>query len=202
MLARVRASRGRLPVGVVSERLDRAGLRAELGSLGAAGRRADALDARAAVILSELCALSPLSTPLLSTYLERIGRPLAELGFDGGALAGTHGYAAHLAVEADPAAYGATDVPVIGDLPPARRGRPPADLLNRVVRATRRGFEHIRAVDDDVWSGLCACVTYRVHEAAGADGPFAEPVVVDALVRLGWVLRQVDIHYRQEPERR
>lgn len=186
---------------MVAERFDRAALRAELRSLGVAGRRAQALDAAAAGIRSELSSLSPLSAPLLCAYLERIGRPLAELGFDGGALAATQGYGAHLAVEADPAAYGATDVPVLGDLPPARRGRPPSDLLNRVVRATRRGFGHIRAVDDDVWSGLCACVTYRVHEAAGADGPFAEPVVVDALVRLGWVLRQVDIHYRQEPER-
>lgn len=187
---------------MVSERFDRASLRAALGRLGDSGRRAEALDARAALIRSDLTGLSPLSTALLSSYLERIGRPLAELGFDGGALAGTHGYAAHLAVEADPAAYGATDVPGIGDLPPSRRGRPPVDLANRVVRATRRGFEHIRAVDDDVWSGLCACVTYRVHDAAGPDGPFAEPAVVEALVRIGWVLRQVDLHYRQEPERR
>lgn len=187
---------------MVDERFDWAALRSELGRLGEAGRRAAALDREAHERLAGMSALSPLSTPLLSAYLERIGRPLAGLGFDGGALAGTHGYAAHLAVEADPAAYGAADVPVIGDLPPARRGHPPADLLNRVVRATRRGFEHIRAVDDEVWSGLCACVTHRVHDAAGADGPFAEPAVVEALVRLGWVLRQVDIRYQQEPERR
>ncbi len=181
------------------ERLDRAALRAELEGLGASGRAAELLDGAAASTLAAGPVQSQLSAALLGGYLERIGRPLSGLSREAGMLAGGEGYAAHLAVEADPLAYGAKDVPVLGSLPPIRRGRPPADLLTRAVRATRKGFEHIRAVDDDVWSGLVSCATYRVHEAAGEGGPFAAPVVVDALVRLGWVLRQVDIHYGQAP---
>ncbi len=188
-------------MGVVGTALDRAALAARLEGLGEAGRRAAVLDRAAGEILAGIAALSPLTTPMASSYAERISRPLA-VGFDSAVLATTRGYAAHMGVEADPGAFGALDVPVLGNLPPARGGRPPADLLNRVVRATRRGFEHIRAVDEQVWVGLAACTTSRVHRQEGHDGPFADPAVVEALLRVGWVLRQVDLHYHQEPERR
>lgn len=202
MLRRNARDRLRRPAGVVGKALDLATLQATLEDLGEAGERARLLDRDAGEVLAGLLALSPLTTPLVTTYVERLGRPLPDFGFDGGVLATTRGYAAHVAVEAGPGAYGAGEVPVLGNLPAVRNGRPPADLLNRVIRASRRGFEHIRAVDADVWAGLSACVTHRVHDQAGAEGPFADPVVVDALVRFGWVLRQVDLHYGQAPERR
>jgi hypothetical protein len=115
-------------------------------------------------------------------------------------------------VESDPGAFGADEVPVLGTLPALRHGRPPSDLTNRVLRATRRGFEHVRAVDEGTWEGYVACTTWRAHqqapgpEAGGEDEEAAEPgyvdpQVIDALVRFGWVLRQVDIYYRQAPER-
>ncbi|MHB8505290.1 MAG: hypothetical protein ACYDEN_06160, partial [Acidimicrobiales bacterium] len=186
-----RVSRWRRPVGVVPAALDGASLEQRLSGLGEAGERARALDLAAVDVARTLAALSPLTSSLVETYLDRISRPLRDLGFDLGAMLVTRGYAAHLAVEADHAAYGADDIPVLGGLPPARDGRPPSDLLTRVVRGTRRRFEHIRAVDADVWDGFVACSTFRAHRLAGDGGGgeeeavgFVDPVVVDALVRL------------------
>ena len=206
--AAARVSRWRRPVGVVPAAMDAVSVEQRLDGLGEAGDRARALDLATVEVMRTLAGLSPLTSGLVETYLERIGRPLRDLGFDAGAMLVTRGYAAHLAVEADHAAYGAADVPVIGGLPPARDGRAPADLLTRVVRATRRGFGRLRAVDDEVWDGFVACSTFRVHRLAGAAGAadepvgFVDPVVVEALVRLGWILRQVDLHYGQQPDRR
>jgi hypothetical protein len=83
-----------------------------------------------------------------------------------------------------------TAIPVLGTLPE----RPPADLLLRVVKATRRSFETIRAVDGPTWEALVTIVAAR----AGAD---LERGLVDGLLRFGWVLRQVDLAYGAQPER-
>jgi hypothetical protein len=109
---------------------------------------------------------------------------------------------AHLVTERDPTAVGAAEVPLL-NLPPLRRGHPPRDLLTRVVKASRRNFERIRAVPGPVWEGLVRDLARRVHDRA----PDADPAdllalaVVDGLARFGWVLRQVDLRYGLEPER-
>lgn len=203
MLGRRRGSSPeRLPVGAVAGRLDQGALKARLDQLGPDGEVAARLDAAAEQQLASLRSLSQLTTPLSLAYLERIGGPLAALEPDIGVYVVSRGYAAHLAVEADPAAYGAADIPVLGSLPALRHGRPPGDLLNRLVRATRRGFDRIRAVSVEVWEGYVAATTNRVHRREpaadppeGAAGGHLDPAVVDGLLRFGWVLRQADLHY-------
>jgi hypothetical protein len=203
-------ARGRLgrrlrrPLGVVDARLGRRDLAERLAGLGESGRLARDLDRAVEVAMAAVAGLSPLTSPLAVTYLERIRQALEDLSLESGAYVTARGYVAHLVVEADPGAFGAADVPVLGTLPEPRRGRPPQDLLGRVVKASRRGFERIRAVDDGVWEGFVACATYRVHErdAVRGEGSYADPTVIDGLVRFGWVLRQVDLRYGMEPERR
>lgn len=150
----------------------------------------EALDAAALAVLGGLRSLSDLTSPLALTYLERIGRPIQALSPEAGARITSTGYAAHLAVESDAPAFGVTAIPVLGTLPE----RPPADLLLRVVKATRRSFETIRAVDGPTWEALVTIVAAR----AGAD---LERGLVDGLLRFGWVLRQVDLAYGAQPER-
>lgn len=190
----------RLPLGAAAGEVDEGALGARLDELGADGALAARLDQAAETELQSLQALSELTASLSLTYLERIGRPLVALDLDVGVYVVTRGYAAHLAVEADAAAYGARDIPVLGTLP---KRRPPSDLLNRLVRVTRRGFENVRAVNDGVWEGLVVATTHRVHERgpAGTEEGHLDPVVVDSLLRFGWVLRQVDLHYGLEPDR-
>lgn len=191
----------RRPVGVVDTAVGKGELDERLVALGEAGDRARALDGAAVELTRRLAGLSPLTSALAENYAERVARPLPDVGFDAATMLVVRGYAAHLAVEADPSRYGAADIPVIGSLPPARHGRAPTDLLTRVVRATRRGFEHYRAVDAEVWEGFVACSAQRVHALATAsETAFAAPDVVDGLVRVGWILRQVDLHYGQQPE--
>ncbi|HLH47349.1 MAG TPA: hypothetical protein VKV25_09330 [Acidimicrobiales bacterium] len=194
----------RRPVGVAAQGLDRRELERRLAELGEAGQRAEALDQAVEATLGDLLSLSTLTSALAVEYLERIKHALKALRLEDGVYVTTRAYAAHLAVEADPAAYGATDVPVLGTLPAARNGQAPRDLLNRIVRASRRGFDHLRAVDGAVWEGFVDATTWRVHErraSGGEDAAYLDPLVVDGLVRFGWLLRQVDLHYGMEPER-
>lgn len=201
-------------VGIVDEAVDSAALERRLRDLGPAGVRAGALDVAVTASLGGMAALSSLTTSLAVAYLERVQRPISAMTLASGVFITTRGYVAHRAVEADPPAYGALDVPVLGTLPPLRRGRPPQDLLNRVVKATRRNFELIRAVDADVWDGFVLHTLWRIHDQAeieadviaGEEGidhvepSYLDVSVVDGLTRFGWILRQVDIHYGLEPD--
>jgi hypothetical protein len=207
------ASRG-TGLGVTAGPLDAAGLKRRLRDLGPAGRQARALDQAVTASVASLAALSSLTTSLAVDYIERVQHPIPALTLSSGVLVTTRGYAAHRAVEADPAAYGAVDVPVLGTLPPLRRGRPPQDLLSRVVKASKRNFASLRAVDAEVWDAFVLHTLVRVHDRAEAEAvaladaedlddvepAYLEIDVVDALTRLGWLLRQVDIHYGLEPE--
>ncbi len=147
-------------------------------------------------MLSTLTSLSDVTAPLAIDYIERIRRPTPALTEERGVQLTSAGYAAHLAIEADGTVFDVTEIPVLGTLPDLRRGRPPQDLLLRVVKATRKPFPAIRAVDDPTWEGF---VTRRMARL-GQDVEL-ERGLVDGLLRFGWVLRQVDLRYRTEPER-
>ncbi|MDQ6783112.1 MAG: hypothetical protein M3063_06665 [Actinomycetota bacterium] len=160
-----------------------------------AGSVATALDRTVEDRLASFGALSDLTSQLALSYLERIRHPIKALTFESGVSLTARGYLAHMAVEDDPVRFGAgAEVPIIGTLPDLRKGRPPQDLLNRVIKATRRGFEQIRAVPEGVWAGYVLCVAGHTH-AGGDPGDLLDPSVVDSLVRFGWVLRQVDLRY-------
>ncbi|MDQ2724920.1 MAG: hypothetical protein M3Y36_05420 [Actinomycetota bacterium] len=179
--------------------VDDEAVRAGLDELGAASSIVVALDREVEKRLASFAALSELTSRLALSYLERIRHAIASLTFESGVVLTTRGYLAHMVVEDDPVRFGADrEVPVIGTLPDFRKGRPPQDLLSRVVKATRRGFEQIRAVPDDVWAGYVLCVTGHVH-AGVDDAARLESSVVDSLVRFGWVLRQVDLRYGLTP---
>jgi hypothetical protein len=184
------------------ERVDWDALQRDLDALGedAAGARRliDAVDTAMASVVS----LSALTAALALDYLDRLARPVPALSLEVGVQIVTRSYVAHLVTERDPVSFGATDVPVLGTFPPLRRGSPPQDLLVRVVKATRRNFELIRALSTPVWDGYVRDLTYRAHDAAPDAGPddLLAPAVVDGLARVGWVLRQVDLHYGQAPE--
>jgi len=183
------------------QRVDQAALDAHLARLGRDGPAARRLDAAVDEALASVLSLSELTAPVALGYIERLARPIPALTPELGAVGVTRPYVAHLVVERDPAAFGATDVPVLGTLPPLRHNRPPADLTSRVVKATRRGFELIRAVPASVWDGFVYATAAHLHDQASAGaGPFLEVAVVDGLARFGWVLRQVDLHYGLEPE--
>ncbi|MHB1536315.1 MAG: hypothetical protein ACYC1D_17240 [Acidimicrobiales bacterium] len=181
----------------------------DLGARGTDGRWAAALDARVESLLPSVVSLSELTTALALDYLERVHRPFPALTLASGARLTTRAYVAHLAVEEDPVAFGATDVPVLGGLPPARHGRPPQGLLTRVVKASRRDFAVICALSPQTWEGFVTCALLHTHDDAAAAGaavvdgqsPWLSRAVVDGLARVGWVLRQVDLHYGQSPER-
>lgn len=173
---------------------------AGLGDAEAATRR---LDAAVDEALDSVLSLSSLTAPLALDYLDRLARPIPALTPAVGVQVVTRAYVAHLVVEDDPEAFGAHDVPVLGTLPPLRRGAPPQDLLSRVVKASRRNFELIRAVSTPVWDGFVRSLTRRAHDQpSGTEGDFISVEVVDGLARFGWVLRQVDLHYGLGPERR
>ena len=154
--------------------------------------------------MASIVALSSLTSPLTLDYLDRLARPIPALTPEVGVQIVTRAYVAHVVVERDPTAFGAVDVPVLGTLPPLRRGSPPRDLLTRVVKASRRGFEVIRAVSTPVWNGFVRALTQRAHDRIPEPGPsgLVAVEVVDGLARFGWVLRQVDLHYGLEPEYR
>ena len=124
----------------------------------------DRLDAAVDEAMASILALSSLTSPLALDYLDRLARPIPALTPEIGVQIVTRAYVAHLVVERDPAAFGAVDVPVLGTLPPLRRGSPPRDLLTRVVKASRRNFEVIRAVSTPVWNGFVRSLTRRAHD--------------------------------------
>jgi hypothetical protein len=185
-------------LGTVAVNVDDQAVRSGLEALGTKGPVTTALDHEVEQRLASFGALSELTSGLALSYLERIRHPIPSLTFESGVVLTTRGYLAHMAVEDDPVRFGAgLEVPILGTLPDFRKGRPPQDLLNRVVKATRRGFEQIRAVPDEVWAGYVLCVTGRLH--AGGDGALLDSSVVDSLLRFGWVLRQVDLRYGLTP---
>ena len=189
--------------------LDSATAGAALELLGADGDTARELDAEAEREMSGLVSLSALTTDLAEQYIERLARPIPSLTPGAGVQLVTRGYAARVAVERDPARFGATAAPTLLPLPPLRNGRPPQDLLTRAVKATRRKFAANRVVSEAAWNGFVVLLTARVHESErprgrsdedGDPGPIAIDVV-DGIARFGWVLRMVDVRYGQEPER-
>jgi hypothetical protein len=164
--------------------------------LGSEGRVGAALAARVAALLGDLVSLSSLTAPLAVDYVQRVARPMAAMTPEAGVRLVAAGYVAHLAVESHPEDFAVTDIPVLGGLPdPDRRGRPPRDLMTRVVKATRRPFWSLCALSPEGWDGLVVAV-------AAAPGPRLSLPLVDGLLRTGWVLRQVDLAYGLEPERR
>ena len=199
--ARLRRGRS-FSVGSAGARIDRSFADEVLSTLGNDGEVARRLDASAAFLTGRIVSLSQLTAALALDYIDRLARPIPSLTPRAGVEIVTRSYAAHLSVEQDPPDYGAVDVPVLGTLPPLRHGRPPQDLLSRVVKASRRSFPPIRAVDEAVWEGFVVLLTMRVHEASPDDAELVATNVIDGVARFGWVLRQVDIHYKLEPELR
>jgi hypothetical protein len=191
-----------LVVRAAVERLDGAALDKFLGEVGDDAVTVRRLEGAVDESMGSLLSLSSLTASLALDYLDRLARPIPALTAEIGVQIVSRAYVAHLVVEKDPALFGATDVPALGSLPPLRRGLPPQDLLNRVVKASRRNFELIRAVSGPVWEGFIYSVTRRVHDLVSDPGPdgLLAVAVVDGLARFGWVLRQVDLRYGLEPD--
>jgi hypothetical protein len=184
------------------QRVDAAAVDVFLASLGRDGPLARELDAAVDSALAAIRSLSVLTEPLALDYLERQARPIPDLSPEQGAQIMARAYAAHLATEEDPPRFGARDVPVLGTFPPLRKGSAPQGLLVRVVKASRRNFELIRAVPAPVWEGFVRILTRRTHDLVPEGEGLVPVVVVDGLARVGWILRQVDIHYGLAPQRR
>lgn len=199
----VRGRQRSLVVRSAVERVDHAALERYVTGLGEDAATVRNLDAAVDDAMASVQSLSSLTAPLALDYLDRLARPIPALTPQTGVQIVSRAYVAHLVVEADPAAFGAADIPVLGTLPPLRRGSPPQDLLTRVVKATRRNFEVIRALSSPVWNGFVQSLTRRAHDQISDPGPegLMASAVVDGLARFGWVLRQVDLHYGLEPER-
>ncbi len=190
-----------LVVKPASKRVGRKELDAHLKSLGADGSVARQLDGDSDAALRSLTSLSSLTAPMAVNYMDRVARPVPTLTPEIGVQIVGRVYAAHLLVEEDPARYGAADVPVLGTLPPLKKGRPPQDLLTRVVKASRRNFALICAISPSAWEGFVWCLTKRAHDSAASADALIPTDVVDGIARFAWVLRQVDIHYGLQPER-
>jgi hypothetical protein len=204
LLGRVAGWRRRaFGVQPADEQVDDAALDVYLGHLGEEGDRARRLDLEVDALMPTVAALSSLTSALALDYIERLERPVPALTPTSGVQIVSRSYVAHAVVEADPTTFGAGSVPVLNTLPPLRRGgAPPQDLLTRVVKASRRKFPGIRAVSEAVWEGYVRCLARRAHDHDGPGQEMLAVEVVDGLARFGWVLRQVDIHYGLEPERR
>jgi hypothetical protein len=201
LAARVAAWRRQsVVVAPAGRRVDADALERYLDSLGVDGERARRLDWDVGTRMLAVTSLSSLTSPLALDYLDRVARPVPALTPARGVDIVARSYVGHLVVESEPAAYGAPDVPVLGTLPPLRRGYPPRDLLTRVVKASRRGFESICAVSAPVWDGFVQGLVKRAHDTAFDEEDLIAVGVVDGLARFGWVLRQVDIHYGLEPD--
>ena len=203
-----RLRRGRsVTVRAAEGPLDRETADAALDLLGPEGDTARELDEEAEREMSRLVSLSALTTDLAEQYLERLARPIPSLTPAAGVQIVSRGYAARMALDRDPARFGAAvSPPGLKALPPLRNGRPPQDLLTRAVKATRRTFPSHRVVSAAAWDGFVVLTTSRVHQmpgrASGTDdaaGPVAVEVV-DGLARFGWVLRMVDVRYGLEPD--
>jgi hypothetical protein len=199
--ARLRRGRS-LSVKPAGTRIDRQAAEDRLASLGPDAESARRLDDSADAVTARIVSLSPLTASIALDYIDRLARPIPCLTPEAGVEIVTRAYAAHLAVEGDPQAFGAVDVPVLGTLPPLRNGRPPQDILTRVVKASRRNFSAIRAVSAPVWDGFVVLMARRLHREVADDEDLVALEVVDGLARFGWVLRQVDVHYELSPELR
>lgn len=195
------ARRQSLVVKPASSRIGRKELDSHLKSLGVDGPVARQLDRDVDGGLASVVSLSPLTAPLALDYMDRVGRPVPTLTPEIGVQLVGRCYVAHLLVEADPGRYRAPDVPVLGTLPALKKGRPPQDLLSRVVKASRRGFPAVCALTPAAWDGFVWCLTKRAHDAAPEADALIPLDVVEGMARFAWVLRQVDIHYGLEPER-
>lgn len=182
-------------------RLGRKELDAHLNELGEDGAVARRLDADVEGALSSVVSLSALTAPLALEYSDRLARPVPMLTPDLAVQVVGRGYVAHMLVEDDPGRVGATEVPVVGTLPPPKKGRPPQDLLSRVVKLSRRSFAPVCALTIPAWEGFVWCLTKRLHDRAPEPEDLVPLEVVDGLARFAWVLRQVDIHYGLDPER-
>ena len=181
--------------------VNRAELEQFLASLGADGIVARDLDDQVDPEMSHITSLSSLTSPLAVSYMERLSRPVPSLTPEIGVLVVGRTYVAHMVVEADPARFGAPDIPVLGTLPPLKKGRPPQDLLSRVVKVSRgRTFAPLCALTPSAWDGLVRCLTRRAHDATPSEGEHVPVEVVDGVARFAWVLRQVDLHYGLSPE--
>lgn len=185
-----------------SGRLNRSDLDKHLKSLGSDGAVARDLDREVDGEMTRVTSLSPLTSQLAVAYMERLARPIPSLTPPIGVLLVGRTYVAHALVEQDPGRYGSPDVPVLGTLPPLKKGRPPQDLLSRAVKASRgNGFTVLCALSPAAWEGFVMCLTKRAHDAALAGDDLVSADVVDGVARFGWILRQVDLHYGLSPER-
>lgn len=188
-------------VGAADSRLRKSDLEAQLQALGVDGSMAKDLDRVVEAEMAHVTALSSLTSALAVQYMERLARPIPSLTPALGVQLVGRTYVAHMVVEADPGRFGAPDIPVWGTLPPLKNGRPPQDLLSRVVKVSRgRTFPPICALSPRAWEGFVLCLTRRAHDIAAGDD-FVANEVVDGVARFSWVLRQVDLHYGLEPER-
>ena len=191
-----------ITVRPAASRVNRADLDKYLGALGTDGQVARDLDREVDREMTRVTSLSGLTSPLAVPYMERLGRPIPSLTPEIGVLLVGRTYVAHMVVEADPGRFGAADVPVLGTLPPLKNGRPPQDLLSRVVKVSRgRTFPPLCALTPAAWDGFVRCLTKRAHDAARPDSELVSPDVVDGVARFAWVLRQVDLNYGLSPER-
>ena len=185
-----------------SSRIHRADLDRHLKSLGGDGSVALDLDRAVDGEMTRVTALSSLTSPLAVSYMERLSRPIPSLTPEIGVLMVGRTYVAHMVVEGDPGRFGAADVPVLGTLPPLKKGRPPQDLLSRVVKVSRgRTFPPICALTPAAWEGWVWCLTRRAHDIAPAGADLVPLDSADGVARFAWVLRQVDLHYGLSPER-
>lgn len=191
-----------LTVRAASGRVRRSDLDKYLKSLGVDGLIARDLDQDIDREMNRITSLSPLTSQVAVSYMERLARPIPSLTPPIGVLLVGRTYVGHMLVESDPGRYGAVDVPVLGTLPPLKKGRPPQDLLSRVVKASRgKGFASLCSLAPAAWDGFVMCLTKRAHDAAVEGDELVSPEVVDGIARFGWVLRQVDLHYGLSPER-
>lgn len=222
---RAKKRKNRAPAGTNSERISDSEIKEVLREIGDPDADyAKALDKRVGDTLPALASLSPLTSPLVVDYVNRVAGPIKSMSPSAGARVVARGYVAHVVAEKDPKVVGAPDVPVLGDLPPLdKRGQPPRDLMMRIVKASRRHFERVCALTLDGWDAFVMVSLAHVHDDAellagaggsdtgeqgGAGGKHGEPdgpaylseEVVDGLLRTGWLLRQVDLAYGQDPE--
>jgi hypothetical protein len=179
-----------------------------VAAVGEEGRAVRLLTKRVSQRLSNVVELSPLTSELTVAYVERVASPMSAMSLPAGARLIARGYLAQMLIEEDPAGFGVDDIPVWGTLPPLRHGRPPQDLLTRVVKTSRRHFATVCCLSPDAWDAFVVATTAQVHAEALSNTPGGEdlegagvlaPELVDGLLRTGWLLRQVDLAYGLEP---
>ena len=158
--------------------------------------------------LADVVELSPLTSELTVAYVERVAGPMSAMSLPAGARLIARGYLAQLVIEEDPSAFAIEDIPVWGALPPLRHGRPPRDMLTRVIKASRRHFAMVCCLSPEAWEAFVVATTAEVHAEALSGTPGGQdlegagllaPELVDGMLRTGWLLRQVDLAYGLGP---